>query len=45
MNVIVGIVLVLGCVAGGFVLSHGKLAACGSPMNCWSSAVPRWAHS
>jgi len=31
MNVIVGIVLVLGCVAGGFVLSHGKLAALWQP--------------
>jgi chemotaxis protein MotA len=31
MNVIVGIVLVLGCVAGGFVLSHGHLAALWQP--------------
>lgn len=31
MNVIVGIVLVLGCVAGGFVLSHGKLYALWQP--------------
>lgn len=31
MNVIVGIVLVLGCVAGGFVLSHGQLAALWQP--------------
>jgi chemotaxis protein MotA len=31
MNLIVGIVLVLGCVAGGFVLSHGHLAALWQP--------------
>lgn len=31
MNVIVGIVLVLGCVAGGFVLSHGHLASLWQP--------------
>jgi chemotaxis protein MotA len=31
MNVIAGIVLVLGCVAGGFVLSHGELAALWQP--------------
>lgn len=31
MNLIVGIVLVLGCVAGGFVLSHGQLAALWQP--------------
>jgi chemotaxis protein MotA len=31
MFVIIGIVLVLGCVAGGFVLSHGELAALWQP--------------
>ncbi len=31
MNVILGIVLVIGSVAGGFVLSHGKLAALWQP--------------
>lgn len=31
MNVIIGIVLVFGCVAGGFVLSHGHLAALWQP--------------
>ena len=31
MNLIVGIVLVLGCVAGGFVLSSGHLAALWQP--------------
>lgn len=31
MNVIIGIVLVLGSVAGGFVLSHGHLAALWQP--------------
>lgn len=31
MNVIIGIVLVLGCVAGGFVLSHGHLASLWQP--------------
>ncbi len=31
MNLIVGIVLVLGCVAGGFVLSHGHLASLWQP--------------
>lgn len=31
MNVIIGIILVLGCVAGGFVLSHGHLAALWQP--------------
>jgi chemotaxis protein MotA len=31
MFLIIGIVLVLGCVAGGFVLSHGELAALWQP--------------
>lgn len=31
MSVIIGIVLVLGCVAGGFVLSHGNLIALWQP--------------
>ena len=31
MSLIIGIVLVLGCVAGGFVLSHGELAALWQP--------------
>ena len=31
MNLIAGIVLVLGCVAGGFVLSHGQLGALWQP--------------
>ena len=31
MFVIIGIVIVLGCVAGGFVLSHGELAALWQP--------------
>ena len=31
MFFIIGIVLVLGCVAGGFVLSHGELAALWQP--------------
>ena len=31
MKLIVGIILVLGCVAGGFVLSHGHLAALWQP--------------
>ena len=31
MKFIIGVVLVLGCVAGGFVLSHGNLAALWQP--------------
>lgn len=31
MNLIAGIVLVIGCVAGGFVLSHGQLGALWQP--------------
>lgn len=31
MNAIIGSLIVLGCVAGGFVLSHGKLAALWQP--------------
>jgi chemotaxis protein MotA len=31
MNLFIGIALVLGCVAGGFVLSHGQLAALWQP--------------
>ncbi len=31
MSVIIGIILVLGCVAGGFVLAHGQLVALWQP--------------
>ena len=43
MIVIVGCIVVLGAVIGGFTISGGQIGALFIPPNCSQSAAPHWA--